>query len=140
MLFALGGVSAQYLNHAHEASTAAGRVRRALDAPLHVHAADAEEVKQRVSVDEVFDHRHTLGEDLEVIPAPGHTPGATAYLWRTNGYRALFTGDTVAVRGDRWVAAFIDGISNREQYVASLQALAELEFDLLGGSFRGLEA
>jgi len=76
---ALGGVDAQYLNHAHEASPA-GRVGSALDAPPHVHAADAEEVKQRVSVDETFDHRHTLGQDLEVIPARG-TPRAPRHTY-----------------------------------------------------------
>src|SRR5215212_6653959 len=42
-----------------------------------------------------------VGDDLELIPIPGHTPGATAFLWRG----ALFTGDSVYVDGGEWVAA-----------------------------------
>jgi hypothetical protein len=127
----LGGLAGQYLNHVHEASPAAGRVRDALGAPLHVHEGDAEAVRAQVAVDATFAARHTVGEDLEVIPVPGHTPGATAYLWAADGRRVLFTGDTVFVRDGEWVAALLDGVSDRDTYVASIELLAGLEFDLL---------
>jgi glyoxylase-like metal-dependent hydrolase (beta-lactamase superfamily II) len=127
----LGGLTAQYLNHAHEASPAAARVRDALGAPLHVHEADAEEARAQVPVDATFTERHMVGDDLEVIPVPGHTPGATAYLWSADGRRVLFTGDTVFVRDGEWVAALLDGVSDRDTYVASVELLTALDFDLL---------
>jgi glyoxylase-like metal-dependent hydrolase (beta-lactamase superfamily II) len=127
----LGGVTAQYVNHAHEVSPAAARVRDALGAPLHIHARDADEARATVSVDATFDERHLLDGDLEVIPTPGHTPGATSYLWTTPEHRVLFTGDTVFVRDGRWVAAFLDAVSDRPTYLDSLKLLAGLEFDLL---------
>lgn len=128
---ALGGVTRQYVNHVHEVTPAAARVREALGAPLHIHAADADEAAAQVDVDETFDQRHTVGDDFEVIPTPGHTPGATAFLWRTAAHRILFTGDTVFLRDGEWVAAFLDAVSDRPSYVDSLERLAALEFDLL---------
>ncbi len=127
----LGGITAQYVNHAHEVSPAVDRVRAATGAPLHVHAGDAAEARATVDVDEVFEDRHVVGDDFEVIPTPGHTPGATAYLWSTDGHRVLFTGDTVFLRGGEWRAAFLDTVSDRPSYVDSLEMLAGLDFDLL---------
>ena len=126
-VLALGGVTAQYVNHVHELSAPAPRVREALGATLHVHAADAD----GQPVDATFDTRHLVGDDFEVIPTPGHTPGATAFLWRTPEHRVLFTGDTVFVRDGEWVAAFLDDVSDRPSYLESLELLAGLEFDVL---------
>ena len=48
------------------------------------------------------------GDDFEVIPIPGHTSGATAYLWDGGGHRCLFTGDTLYLREGEWVAAVLE--------------------------------
>jgi len=77
-----------------------------------------------------FSRRHVLDDDLEVIPTPGHTPGATAYLWTTNGSRLLFTGDTIYLRDGEWVAAVLDS-SDRGAYLESLELIRDLDFDLL---------
>ena len=106
-------------------------MRDALGAPLHVHAADAEQAREQAAVDATFDAPHTVGDDFDVIPVSGHTPGATAFLWRADGHRVLFTGDTVFVRDGEWVAALLDGVSDRDTYVASVERLAGLDFDLL---------
>ena len=45
-----------------------------------------------------FSRRHMLDEDFEVIPTPGHTSGATAFLWDSGEHRILFTGDTIYLR------------------------------------------
>ena len=77
-----------------------------------------------------FSRRHVLDDDLEVIPTPGHTRGATAYLWNTGSHRLLFTGDTVYLAGGEWVAAVL-GSSDRAAYIESLELIRELDFDVL---------
>jgi glyoxylase-like metal-dependent hydrolase (beta-lactamase superfamily II) len=65
-----------------------------------------------------------------VIPTPGHTPGATAYLWDNGQHRVLFTGDTIYLGDGEWRAAVLDS-SDRVAYIESLLLLRELDFDLL---------
>ena len=77
-----------------------------------------------------FTRRHMLDEDFEVIPAPGHTPGATAYLWDNGGHRLLFTGDSLYLHDGEWVAAVLES-SDRERYIESLELLRDLDFDVL---------
>jgi glyoxylase-like metal-dependent hydrolase (beta-lactamase superfamily II) len=109
---ALGGVSQVLLGHWHEAEFGGGAdVAAALGAPLAGERAAPIEV---------------AGDDVEVVPIPGHTPGATAYLW--NG--ALFPGDSIMLRGDDWVAAVLES-SDRVAYAESLERLRELDFELL---------
>jgi Family of unknown function (DUF5519)/Metallo-beta-lactamase superfamily len=114
----------QYLNHSHEAGFAPAR------GPLFVHKADREAVEEHLHVRATFTRRHTLDGDFEVIPIPGHTPGATAYLWDSGGHRVLFTGDTILLRDGEWRGALL-GSSDRESYVESLELLGELDFDVL---------
>jgi glyoxylase-like metal-dependent hydrolase (beta-lactamase superfamily II) len=71
-----------------------------------------------------------LDDDFEVIPTPGHTPGATAYLWEHDGGRYLFTADTVYLKGGEWAAAVLPS-SDRGAYLESLSLLRELDFDVL---------
>jgi len=123
----LGGVARHYLNHGHEASFASDGI----DAPLFVHERDREAVGKAAHVRGTFSRRHTLDDDFEVIPTPGHTPGATAYLWDSGEHRFLFTGDTLFLgEGGEWVTAVLDS-SDRAAYVESLELLRELDFDVL---------
>jgi glyoxylase-like metal-dependent hydrolase (beta-lactamase superfamily II) len=87
----LGGISRQYLNHRHEAAFASDRV----SAPLFVHENERATVALKAHVRGSFSKRHTLDGDFEAIPTPGHTSGATAYLWDSGEHRLLFTGDTI---------------------------------------------
>ncbi|MBW3653183.1 MAG: MBL fold metallo-hydrolase, partial [Actinobacteria bacterium] len=122
----LGGISRHYLNHGHEALFASERV----DAPLFVHESERESVSERCAIRGTFSKRHVLDEDFEVIPTPGHTPGASAYLWDSGQHRLLFTGDTIYLDGGEWVAAVLSS-SDREAYVRSLELIRELDFDVL---------
>ncbi len=122
----LGGISRQYLNHWHEAMF----VSDWYEGPLFVHEADRAEVEERRHVRGSFTRRHMLDEDLEVIPTPGHTPGATAYLWDNGKKRFLFTGDTIYLSDGEWVDGLL-GSSDRPSYEASLRLIRELEFDVL---------
>lgn len=122
----LGGITRWYLNHGHEAMFMAEGVT----APLFVHEADAAPVAAKHHVRGTFSRRHMLDEDLEVIPTPGHTPGATAYLWDSGSHRFLFTGDTIYFDHGEWVAAVLES-SDRAAYLESLEHIAGLDFDVL---------
>jgi glyoxylase-like metal-dependent hydrolase (beta-lactamase superfamily II) len=120
------GVSRWYLNHGHEAMF----LPEGVSAPLFVHERDRAAVEDRAHVRATFSRRHTLDDDFEVIPTPGHTPGATAYLWDSGEHRFLFTGDTIMLSDGEWVAAVLDS-SDRAAYLDSLQLIRELDFDVL---------
>jgi glyoxylase-like metal-dependent hydrolase (beta-lactamase superfamily II) len=121
-----GGIARHYLNHRHEAMFSSDWV----EAPLLVHESERAAVERSYRVRATFTRRHTLDDDLEVIPTPGHTPGATAYLWDSGEHRFLFTGDTIYLDGDEWVAAVLDS-SDRDTYLESLELMRDLEFDVL---------
>lgn len=126
-----GGISRQYLNHRHEASPACDWVASTFGAPLHCHEEEAQSVSETCNVDETFSERHRLDDDFEVIPTPGHTSGATAFLWNTGQHRCLFTGDTIFFPKGEWVAAVLDGVSDRKRYIESLESVRTLEFDVV---------
>jgi glyoxylase-like metal-dependent hydrolase (beta-lactamase superfamily II) len=123
----LGGVSRWFLNHRHEAMFAADLGA----APLFVHARERHAVERKAHVRGTFDRRFRLDDDFEAIPIPGHTPGATAYLWDSGRHRFLFTGDTIYLDEGEWVAAVLPGSSDREAYIESLELIRELDFDVL---------
>jgi hypothetical protein len=122
----VGGIARAYLNHRHEAAFGGDLP----GVPLYVHDADRDAVAERRRVRAGFSRRHTLDGDLEVIPIPGHTPGATAYLWDSGEHRILFTGDTIYLRDGEWVAAVLDS-SDRAAYLESLELVRDLDFDVL---------
>jgi glyoxylase-like metal-dependent hydrolase (beta-lactamase superfamily II) len=122
----LGGIARHYLGHGHEAMFASD----AVSAPLFVHELDRESVEPTLHVRATFSRRHTLDDDFEVIPVPGHTLGATAYLWDSGRHRFLFTGDTIYLRDGEWVAAVL-GSSDRAAYLQSLELIRGLDYDVL---------
>lgn len=127
----LGGISRHYLNHWHEAAFGGGdRIASTFRAPLFCHENERQSVPETSKVAGTFSVRHMEGDDLEVIPIPGHTSGATAYLWDGGGHRCLFTGDTLYLREGEWVAAVLES-SDRASYIASLELIKELDFDAL---------
>jgi Metallo-beta-lactamase superfamily len=121
-----GDVWRQYLNHWHEA----GFVPEAVHAPVFVHTADRADTEEQMPVRAAFSRRHMLDGDFEAIPTPGHTPGATAYLWDNGEHRFLFTGDTVMLRDGEWATAVL-GSSDRGAYLESLAMMRGLDFDVL---------
>ncbi len=125
---AAGGATRQYVNHEHEAMFFPANAI----APLLVHERDAATVEATgAHVRGTFSRRHMLDDDFEVIPTPGHTPGATAFLWDQGQHRYLFTGDSLYLRdGGAWRVAVLDS-SERDAYVESLELLRELDFDVL---------
>src|SRR3712207_72588 len=130
---AKGGIWRQYLNHGHEAwaAEAAGAwVASTFGAPLYAHENEKEEVSRAYDLDETFSERHTLGYDFEVIPIPGHTSGATAFLWDTGEHRSLFTGDSIVLEDGAWTATLLAS-SDRDDYIKSLELIRGLDFDVI---------
>lgn len=127
----LGGVQWQYLNHWHEAMFGVDRIAERFGAPVVVHRADQAEVFERSRVEPVtFWHEGSIGEGFDIVPTPGHTPGATAFLWEHGEHRFLFTGDSLYLRDGEWVAAVLAS-SDRRRYLESLDVLRGLDFDVL---------
>jgi len=125
------GLERQYLSHWHEAMFGSERHARMAGATIHIAADDAAQAEQRGwTIDDLIVARHTVGHDLEIIPIPGHTPGATALLWDADGHRLLFTGDTIYLKDGEWVAGLLAS-SDRDQFLASLTLLRDLDFDIL---------
>ncbi len=121
-----GGIARAYLNHSHEAGFGSDLP----GVPLFVHEADRAATARTRHVRGAFSQRHTVDGDFEAIPIPGHTPGATAYLWDSGEHRLLFTGDSIYLRHQEWVAAVLDS-SDRASYLNSLELLRDVEFDVL---------
>jgi glyoxylase-like metal-dependent hydrolase (beta-lactamase superfamily II) len=119
------GAPRRYLNHWHEAIFLDDR-----ETPLFVNEHDREATEGYAEVAHVFSKRHVLDGDFEVIPTPGHTPGATAFLWDDGERRFLFTGDTIYLRDGEWVPAVLES-SDPVAYAESLALLRELAFDVL---------
>jgi glyoxylase-like metal-dependent hydrolase (beta-lactamase superfamily II) len=135
----LGGISRQYLNHRHEAAPVCDWATETFGAPVFCHESEARSVAAASNVGETFTERHRLDDDFEVIPTPGHTTGATSYLWDSGRHRCLFTGDTIFFPTGEWRALLLrsdappplDGVSDRGLYLESLELIRGLEFDLL---------
>ena len=121
---ALGRPEMLLLNHHHEAMYGTPD----LDIPIWIHEKDRPMADMPVT--NTFSERHMIGDDLEVIPTPGHTPGTTTFLWDIGDKRVLFPGDSIWVQGGEWKAVLL-GDSDRSAYLDSLSLLKEIEFDML---------
>ena len=122
----LGGVTRRYLNHRHEAGFASEQHI----GPLFVHENERKSVASKLGVEGTFSDRHVIDDDFEIIPTPGHTSGATCFLWDNGEHRVLFTGDTIYLNEGEWIAAVLES-SDRAAYIESLELMRELDFDVL---------
>lgn len=97
---------------------------------LRVSQADRSQTEPDLPITDVLENITNLGQNIEVIPTPGHTLGATAFLWTNSNHRYLFSGDSIWLHNGRWEAVVI-GESDRQLYLQSLETLIELDFDVL---------
>jgi glyoxylase-like metal-dependent hydrolase (beta-lactamase superfamily II) len=127
----LGGIARHYLNHWHEVAIGGtDRMAGTFGAPLFCHENDRQPASETAEIAGTFSVRHMAGDDLQAIPIPGHTAGATAYLWDSGRHRCLFTGDSLYLRDGEWVAAVLES-SDRDAYIESLERIKDLDFDVL---------
>ena len=123
---ALGDPTHLLINHGHEAMYGAP----SLDVAVFVHERDRAETARGLQVAGTFAGRQMIGDDLEVIPTPGHTPGTTSYLWDSGVHRFLFTGDSLWVEYGEWKAVVL-GDTDRPAFLDSLRLIRDLDFDVL---------
>jgi glyoxylase-like metal-dependent hydrolase (beta-lactamase superfamily II) len=123
-ILALGPPARLVVNHWHEGMYDAPD----LDVPIFVHEKDLGQTDLPIAG--TLSQREKIGDDLEIIPTPGHTAGATMFLWDNGEHRFLFSGDTIWVQGGEWKAVLLEEES-REAYLATLALTMELDFDIL---------
>lgn len=127
---ALGGVAWHLLGDMHFAARYNDDVDERFGTATMCSAVELPDVRRKVANAQGFPfERHVLCPGVEVIPSPGHRPGAVCYLVDVGSRRCLFAGDTIYHDGSRWRA--LASKKNRKTMLATLEALAELEFDLL---------
>ncbi|WP_342022035.1 MBL fold metallo-hydrolase [Arthrobacter citreus] len=122
----LGAPVRLLVNHSHEAMYGQPN----LDVPVWIHRRDHAEAAASLAPAGVFDQREMIGDDLEVIPTPGHTAGTTSYLWNNGTHRFLFTGDFIWIEDGEWKAVVLDA-GLRSDYLDSLALVRGLDFDVL---------
>jgi glyoxylase-like metal-dependent hydrolase (beta-lactamase superfamily II) len=136
----LGGVAHQYLSHQDEAGPMLARIADRFGARLHAPAAEVARISRHHPPDVALAGHHTDGNDVEVIEAPGHSSGSTAYIVQgQGGHRYLFTGDTL-FRDDRgdWTAGYLPGISDADALARSVRLLGTLRPDVvISSAFAG---
>ena len=126
---AWSGVGHLVLTHRHNdhVGSAAAILERAPDAAAYAGAEDAPRIpvpRALVTVghgDRVF--------DLEIVTAPGHTPGSICVLDTVAG--VLVTGDALRSEGGRPIGPNPQVTDDMDVAMASVRKLASLRFDTL---------
>jgi glyoxylase-like metal-dependent hydrolase (beta-lactamase superfamily II) len=122
----LGTLDRLLVNHAHEAMYGQPEI----DGPVWAHRADSAEIGTSLRLAGEFDGPTMIGDDLHVLPTPGHTAGTTSYLWDDGTHRFLFSGDFIWIEDGEWKAVVLDP-RLRDAYLASLALVRDLDFDVL---------
>jgi hydroxyacylglutathione hydrolase len=138
---ALGGVAAQYLSHQDEAGPNLVAVAERFGSRLHAPAAEADVIGQHRRVDVPLEPiRHVDGNNVEVLPTPGHSPGSTCDLVTgSDGAQYLFTGDTMFPTGTgTWATFVVPGRGDPAAMRDSIKLLGTVQPDLvISSAFAG---
>ena len=127
---ALGGVALHLLGDMHFAARYNDDVDEHFGVATMCSEIEGPDVRRKVGNVVTFPfERHTLAPGVEVIPTPGHRPGAVSYLTAVGGRRCLFAGDSIYHDGGTWMCPV--SRKNRKTMLATLDLLAEVDFDVL---------
>ena len=127
---ALGGVALHLLGDMHFAARYNDDVEQRFGIPTMCSEVEGPDVKRKVKNVVTFPfERHELAPGVEVIPTPGHRPGAVAYLVEVAGRTCLFAGDSIYHDGTDWICPVSK--KNRKTMLATLNQLVEVPFDVL---------
>ena len=126
----LGGVALHLLGDMHFAARYNDDVDARFGVTTMCSEVEGPDVRRKVKDVATFPfERHVLAPGVEVIPTPGHRPGAVSYLVEVGGTRCLFAGDSIYHSGDGWMCPVSK--RNRKTMLATLDVLAEVDFDVL---------
>jgi glyoxylase-like metal-dependent hydrolase (beta-lactamase superfamily II) len=137
---ARGGLTAIALSHPHYYSTIC-EWSEAFDAPVYIHADDAEWLQRRDGRIELWTGETLdLGGGMTVVRCGGHFAGASVLHWAERGI--LLTGDTIQVIPDREWVSFMYSYPNlipldAEAIRRIVAAVAPLDFDRIYGAWWG---
>lgn len=120
----LGRPDRLLINHHHEG------IYGAPDLDVAIFAHENDSGSTGLPIAGTFSRREKIGDDLEIIPTPGHTAGTTTFLWHNGEHHFLFPGDSIWVQGGEWKAVLL-GDSDRSAYLDSLTRLMNVDFDIL---------
>ena len=127
---ALGGVALHLLGDMHFAARYNDDVDQRFGVATRCSEVEGPDVRRKVESVVTFPfERHALAPGVEVIPTPGHRPGAVSYLVETGGRRCLFAGDSIYHDGRQWMCPV--SRKNRKTMIATLALLADVDFDVL---------
>ena len=126
----LGGVALHLLGDMHFAARYNDDVDAHFDVATMCSDVEGPDVRRKVRnvVTFPFEH-HVLARGVEVIPTPGHRPGAVSYLVDIGDRRCLFAGDSIYHNGTDWMCPVSK--KNRKTMLETLDLLAEVNFDVL---------
>ncbi|MCE2459185.1 MAG: hypothetical protein J4F38_00165 [Pseudomonadales bacterium] len=126
----LGGVALHLLGDMHFAARYNDDVDARFGVTTMCSDVEGPDVRRKVKNVVTFPfERHTLVPGVEVIPTPGHRPGAVSYLVDVGGRRCLFAGDSIYHSGDKWMCPVSK--KNRKTMLATLDMLTGVDFDAL---------
>ena len=99
----MGGVAYQLLGDMHFATRDNDTIFETFKTPLICTDVEAPDVVRKVkSVEQVPFKRQNICEGVEMLPTPGHRPGAASYLVQQHGQAVLFVGDSIWHDGHEW--------------------------------------
>ena len=127
---ALGGVALHLLGDMHFAARYNDDVDARFGVTTMCSEVEGPDVKRKVKNVATFPfERHLLAPGVEVIPTPGHRPGAVSYLVDVGGRRCLFAGDSIYHDGNGWMCPVSK--RNRKTMLATLDMLDGIDFDIV---------
>jgi glyoxylase-like metal-dependent hydrolase (beta-lactamase superfamily II) len=139
----LGGLKAIAVSHPHFYGALADWSEAFGGAPIYLHGDDRGFVtRPHPAIVPWTGDIFPLSDDMTLVRAGGHFPGATVLHWRkaAGGHGALFTGDIATVAMDRHSLSFMYSYPNYIPLNAAAvrqiaQAVAPLAFDRIYGGW-----
>jgi glyoxylase-like metal-dependent hydrolase (beta-lactamase superfamily II) len=141
----LGGLKAIAVSHPHFYGAVADWSEAFGGAPIYLHGDDRNFVtRPHPAIVPWTGDSHRLSDDIVLVRAGGHFPGATIMHWRAgaDGRGALLTGDVAMVAADRHSLSFMYSYPNYiPQNATSVRRIAHavelLAFDRIYGAWWG---
>lgn len=126
----LGGVSFQLLGDMHFATRDNDKIFDFFGTPLICSEVEAPDVTRKVKeVRQIPFERQEICDGVEMLPTPGHRPGAASYLVQQHGKKILFVGDSIWHNGTDWEC--LVNKRNINVMVQTLEFLKKVDFDAM---------